>query len=347
MVYRAESVGGCWESFLMQATTVLAADVEDTLDMVSRLHATRTDADAGLFEAAAHFADLHAGDRLPRSRRVLPGMERTVQVGGAGTPRVAEFAYAELGARMQMGTWSARRYVADALDVRHRLPLIWARVQAREARVGNARVVAARTRHLTVEAAGRVDAAMVAHVDGSLPWGRFLTRLDGRIVAADPDVAAAREEEQQARGQFAHRTRSSQGGMAGFYVWSTVGVIARLEATVGYLADALTAFGDSDSEDLRRVKAVALIANPVRAVELLAAYAAVRSRQTGAAGPDGADAEAGSEPGYRAVDAVDGSAHEPDELFDWAVDEPLPDPEPDSARDPNPFHTPDSDPFFF
>ncbi len=125
-----------------------------------------------------------------------------MRVGGVGTPQVAEFAFAELGARMQMSPWSARRLVADALDVRHRLPLIWARVVAGRARVSNARLVAARTRHLSVAAAGLVDAAMAGFVDGSLPWGRFETRLAGKIVAADPAAAAAREEA-AAREQFA------------------------------------------------------------------------------------------------------------------------------------------------
>ena len=54
-------------------------------------------------------------------------------------------------------------------------------------------------------------------------------------------------------------------------------MIARLDATVAFLADALKAFGDPDPEDLRRVKAVAVLANPVRAVELLAAFAALRT----------------------------------------------------------------------
>ncbi len=34
--------------------------------------------------------------------------------------------------------------------------------------------------------------------------------------------------------------------MAGFYVRSTVGVVARFDATVAFLADALAAFGDSE-----------------------------------------------------------------------------------------------------
>ena len=260
----------------MQATAITTERVIDTLEEVSRLHAVRRDADAALFELAATFADQHAGDALVPATSSLPGGERSVQVGGAGTPRVAEFAYAELGARMQMSPVSARRLVADALDVRHRLPLIWSRVIAREARVSNARLVATRTRHLSTEAAAYVDRAMADHVDGSLPWGRFETRLAGKVVAADPEVAAEREAARVAE-QFAKRTRSSEEGTAGFYVRSTVGVIARLDATITFLADALKAFGDGDVEDLRRVKAVAVLANPVRAVELLAAFAALRS----------------------------------------------------------------------
>jgi hypothetical protein len=211
------------------------------------------------------------------SDRVLPGRERGVLIGGEGTPRVAEFAVAEFGARIRMGSWAARHYVADALDVRHRLPLIWARVLTREARIGLVRLVAARTRHLSLDAAGFVDRAMAEVVDGSLPWGRFVARLDGKVVAADPAVAAEREAARVAE-QFAKRTRSAEDGTAGFYLRSTVGVIARVEATVAYVAEALRAFGDEDALDLRRVKALVVLCNPTKAVELLAAFTALKAR---------------------------------------------------------------------
>src|SRR3954469_3156394 len=171
----------------MQVRAIEDSGVVETLDDLERLHAARTDAEARMFVLAAHFADLHSGAGLQGSgrgsRRVLPGLERSVQVGGEGAPRIGEFACSELGCRLQMSPVSARRYLADAVDVRHRLPLIWERVVAREARIGNARLVASMTRHLSREAAGSVDRAMVAFVDGSLPWGRFLTRLEGKIVA--------------------------------------------------------------------------------------------------------------------------------------------------------------------
>src|SRR4051794_6370107 len=265
----------------MQARAIEDSGVVETLDDLERLHAARTDAEARMFVLAAHFADLHSGAGLEGSgrgsRRGLARAGGSGEGGGGGAPRVRGVPLPGLGRRRQMGPVSARRYLADALDVRHRLPLIWERVVAREARIGNARLVASTTRHLSREAAATVDRAMVAFVDGSLPWGRFLTRLEGKIVAADPAQAAEREAARVSE-QFAKRTRASEAGTAGFYLRSTVGVIARLDATVAFLADALAAFGDTECEDLRRVKAVAVLANPARAVELLAAFAALRSK---------------------------------------------------------------------
>ena len=274
-----------------------AHDVVATLEEIDGLVEARVHAETRCFVLAAHFADLHPGEALAARRDgVLPGIERAVRIGGRRPPTVSEFAAAELGGRLRMGPWAARSYLADALDTRHRLPRTWARVVAGQARLGWVRLVAARTRHLCVAAADDVDASMVDFVDGCLPWGRFEARLAGRIVAADPDTAAARERA-RAEAQFARRTRSvtgsgsdaeqgaggpagpvGGGGIAGFYVRSTIGVVARLDATVAYLAEALREFGDADPLDLRRVKALLVLANPTVAVELLAAYRALRAR---------------------------------------------------------------------
>jgi hypothetical protein len=179
-----------------------------------------------------------------------------------------------------MGALGGRMMIADALDARHRLPDTWERVVARQARVPWVRHLARKTRHLSVEAARKVDADLADAVDGSVPWSRFCLRLDARIIAADPELAARREEEKR-REAFAKATRSSEDGMKGFYLRGPVAVVLRFDATVTYVAQALKALGDTDTEDERRVKACLLLANPMQAVELLAAYAAHRAR-TGA-----------------------------------------------------------------
>ncbi len=74
-----------------------------------------------LLQTAAHWADLHS--ELARATSpLLPGSEQLVRFGGAGTPGVAEFAPAELGVVLATSTTAAERLVADALDLRHRLP---------------------------------------------------------------------------------------------------------------------------------------------------------------------------------------------------------------------------------
>ncbi len=74
-----------------------------------------------MLQTAAHWADLHS--ELARATSpLLPGSEQLVRFGGAGTPGVAEFAPAELGVVLATSTTAAERLVADALDLRHRLP---------------------------------------------------------------------------------------------------------------------------------------------------------------------------------------------------------------------------------
>ena len=95
-----------------------------TLVAVERgLRAQRT-ADARLLALAAHWADLHPEGLLTRDGD-RPGRERAVLLGGEGTPVVCEFAPAELGVSLEMHPHAARSLMADALDLRHRLPRLW------------------------------------------------------------------------------------------------------------------------------------------------------------------------------------------------------------------------------
>lgn len=173
-------------------------DAEEILDVVESLHLARIENECRVLELAVQFAVVHNGDTLPAGRR-LPGRQRPVRLGGSGTPQVAEFAPAELGARMQLSPFAAKMLIADGLDLRFRLPRLWAQVRAHTARAGLVRHVAQATRHLSQAAAGTVDAALADLVDGRLPRSRFERVVAAQIVAADPATAAARE--QAAAGQ--------------------------------------------------------------------------------------------------------------------------------------------------
>ena len=254
------------------------------------LHAQRRAAEVEIFLLAAHFADLHNPDSRPAGGRALPGMERAVRIGGAGTPAMWEFAVAQLAARLECSTTAARYLIRDALDTRHRLPATYARVRAGRVKISYVRALAQATHHLTAAAAGFVDAGVVDQIDGRIPWSRFVENVAGLVVAADPDAAARREAAEAAR-QFAKATRSTEHGIRGFYIRSTAGMIARFDATVAFLADALKALGDPDNTDQRRLKACLLMANPAQAVELLHAFAQYRADTYGHPTTDGVDDE--------------------------------------------------------
>ncbi|MDQ4085293.1 MAG: 13E12 repeat family protein [Actinomycetota bacterium] len=251
---------------------------EEVLDAVECWHAERTQRDIGIFVAAARFADLHSVDARPgRGGRILPGMERPVRLGGAGTPRVWEFAAAELAARLGKSPHAGRALVADALDVRHRLPRLWARVCAGEVPVGHARHAAQQTRELSAEAAGRVDATVATYADGRLGWSRFQTLVAGKVAEADPD-RAAEAERRAAEDEFAKVGRCNDHGQKTLYVRTAAAAMIRIDATLTFYATILAALGDPDPEDRRRAKAVLILANPPQALQLLQAFATHRTR---------------------------------------------------------------------
>ena len=245
----------------------------ELLDHVDDLANTQRRCEARILQAAVQHAVLNNPDTLDPQLAKLPGRERAKRFGGVGTPHVAEFCSAELGARLGVTSWSAHSLIADALDLVIRLPQLWRRVEALEVKTSYARFVARRTRDLSIEQAAYVDSRVVEAADGRIPWSRFETLVEAAITASDP-VAAAEREEEAARRQFANPTRSTEDGMRGFYIRAHFAVIARLDATVQYVADVLAAHGDTDDNDRRRVKAILLLANPAQAAQLLAEHRA-------------------------------------------------------------------------
>ena len=254
-------------------------DEAEVLDRLDVLHETRRRAEAEILQLAVQFAVLHDEHTLEPATSELPGRERAVRYGGDGTPLVTEFAAAEFGGRLQMTPWSARTLIGDALDLVHRLPQLWRRVQALEVKDSYAGFVARRTRDLTRERAAYVDSRVVESADGRIPWSRFEAMVEGAVAAADPEATAERER-RKAREQHANPTRSTEDGMRGFHIRAPFPIIAKLDATIAYLADALEALGDDTTLDERRVLAVLILANPHQAVQLLQEYAAWRAAQS-------------------------------------------------------------------
>src|SRR5918994_7511523 len=87
--------------------------------------------------------------------------------------------------------------IADALDLRHRLPRLWDRVMTGGVRAWQARKIAETTRPLSWEAASELDLALADFV-GMMPWPRFRRILEAAVL--DADAVLARERQRRARG---------------------------------------------------------------------------------------------------------------------------------------------------
>ena len=238
------------------AATLAAAEANE--------HALIT-AETRRLRIAGHWADLHPGDAVAESR--LPGIERPVRLGGEGTPTVAGFAPAELGCVLRISDGAACRLIGDALDLRHRLRLIWAAAAAGHMPAYQARHIATATRHLTAEQAGWVDAQLAPSL-GAVSWGRLQTLLEAKIIDADP-VGAERQAALSAQQRFVRLGRSSEHGLKLIIARANAGDAIWFKATIDRIADILARQGDTDSVEVRRSKAIGILAQPAHALDLL------------------------------------------------------------------------------
>lgn len=178
-----------------------------------------------------------------------------------------EFAAAELGALQDTTTGGGSALMADALDLRHRLPQLWRQVLAGQVRSWRARKVTQATRHLSEEAAGYVDEAVAGFIS-SLSWSRFESLLQAKIVEADPADAEARARLWEAE-RFVRAGRSSQLGLKTLVARAAAGDVIWFVATVNRIAEILRRDGDLDPVDVRRSKAIGILAQPATALDLL------------------------------------------------------------------------------
>ncbi|MDF1604209.1 DUF222 domain-containing protein [Nocardioides sp. YIM 152315] len=237
----------------------LDAMTEDqVLEFAGTCAETARRAEVDLLRAAYQWAVLHSANRLDPAETVKPGREQARRYGGPGTPEVTEFAAAGLGARIGRSPYAARELIADALDLHHRHPQLWARVQAGEVRASYARHVCAKTRDLAHDQAAYVDAGVAESADGRICWTRFEALVEARVAQADPE--AAREKEQKAaKARFARRLHGEAHGMASFLVRADLATITTLEAVTTTGAHHLKHAYPDATDDERRVLTVLLL----------------------------------------------------------------------------------------
>ena len=253
------------------------------LDRLKAARAAENAAAADQLLLAATWADRHPPESIHDAAAfTVPGSEHEEPIAGAGCPAVAEFCIAELGAVLGTSTTSAKRLMGHALELRHRLPRLWARVHAGAVPAWRARAVAEATIHatpaLTREAAGWVDSqvAGVAARVGPAQLDRLVAEAIKRHHLAEEPI-----DHDDGIGvdpryvRFDHDEVSYAGTVR---VEAEVGIVDGLDLdhALRQRAAVLKALGSTESLDVRRSRALGELARLQTSLDLAAAAGAVR-----------------------------------------------------------------------
>jgi hypothetical protein len=235
--------------------------------------------------AAAHTSDAGVGDPVTvlgewhdaEHAEALAG-DQFLELGGPGAPVVAEFCIGEVAAARGCSFNAARRLVGDAVELRHRLPRVHARIAAGEVDVWRGRRIAQATRTLTFEGAGFVD-RHVAYVAGKAT-GPEVDRLVAEAAARfDPETTEA--ERHAADGErylaidlgevgYADPLTGTLRGTVNVHGSLDLADALDLERSIAHVARQLGELGCDSDLDVRRSMALGEIARRCEGVATLA-----------------------------------------------------------------------------
>src|SRR4051794_30712608 len=233
-------------------------------------------AEADLLQDAVTWADLHPAESITDAVRFG---DTPVPVAGPGAPLVAEFCVAEFAAAVGLPTEAGKAYLGEAVELRHRLPRVWARVVAGDLAAWRARRIARATIALSVAAAGFVDSQVAGFAHRIRPSG--VDRLVQEAVVRFMPAEARRRREAATDGRHAH-VHTHQVSFEGT-VWveaevdlaDALDLDTALSAGAGRLAD----LGSVASLEVRRSEALGEMARRQLALDLHTSQAPSQSRQ--------------------------------------------------------------------
>jgi hypothetical protein len=241
----------------------------DVLRVAREARAAAMRADAVLLTAAVTWAEQHPPESIDEAATwITPGGDTGLTLAGECAPLVAEFCIAEFALAIGRSTDGGRALLAAAVELKYRLPRVWARMQTGELEAWRARRIAEATLNLTQEAAAFVDAqvAPFAHRIGMAALERL---VDEAIVRFMPEKAAE-DAEKAAEGR--HFTIDHQqvsfGGTSQITGELDLADALDLDTAIAKAAHELLTLGSTDSLDVRRSIAAGQLARNQLALDL-------------------------------------------------------------------------------
>ena len=194
---------------------------------------------------------------------------RPYRVGGDGTLLADEFLPLEVAALKGISVAAATWLIRDVVNLKARHPLMWFQATKGLIPMFRACQLAAEVARfdLSLEEAQAIDAELAPKLPG-LQWRRVLNLARGLITRIAPDKLARLSEEARAS-RFVRKLPTDDPMVA--YLSARVDTADAIffDATVDRIADLLAEQGDADKKDIRRAKAIGVLATPARAQLML------------------------------------------------------------------------------
>jgi len=261
-------------------TTTTTTDAATVLAVARRARAAANAAEAQVLASAVEWARLHevSDPDLAATVLVEHGKDTGIPIAGEGAPLVSQFAVAEFASALGLPAGAGRNLVGQALELAHRLPKTWAKVQDGSLAPWRAKRIAEETLCLSAEAAAFVDrmVAPFAHRTGPAQTQRL---VDDAIARFMPELAAEQRDRAAEQRYFTiDHDQVSFAGTSRIHGELDLADALDLEDAVRAGAEQLKALGSTDDLDVRRAAAVGMLARGEQALPLEPAVSTDRSQ---------------------------------------------------------------------
>ena len=206
-------------------------------------------AEVRLLARVVEWAGIHGQDAVHPAESLWRGV---VPLAGAGAPGVAEDAVVELAAALGVSTEAGRGLLGDALELRYRLPRLWAAVTAGVVPVWRARRIAGHTPTLSQPAAAWVDAQVAPYAHRVGPATVEALIADALRRYQPDDALAVLEASEDRRHVSVHRDQVSYTGTVPVTAELDLPDALDLDLTLALGAAQLLECGSAESLDARR-----------------------------------------------------------------------------------------------
>jgi hypothetical protein len=221
-------------------------------------------------DEAVAIAALAEEAEWPADAPVDTAGRRAVRIGADGTLLLDEFLPLEVAALEGISVSAATWLIRDVVNLKARHPLVWFQATKGLIAMFRARQLAQEVARfdLSLEEAQQLDAVLAPKIPG-LPWPRVLKLARGLVTElASAKVEALAERARAAR--FVRKLPTDDPAVAYLSCRVDTADAIFFDAMVDRVADILAQRGDADDKDLRRAKAIGVLATPARAQLLLA-----------------------------------------------------------------------------